>query len=178
MPAGLVDQNVELFVINDKIHALCKGTVIPFEDLPESVKNYFLQDMLTDFPAMIAIKKMGIIETKEMLQQYLKCNYGGFDKVPDLVVRDKSDANKEYWDCGCKGNCNYEGLICKLPSGPKGQLTKREMQVVNCLQQGKAIKEIAETLGTSFNTVRNQLANVKHKLDVQKDNEIILTLSV
>lgn len=177
LPAGLADRNVELFVKNDIMYATYNGKIMQFDELPEAIRFYFTEELLCDLAAVIALRKMGFSTNHEMLQQYIKCNYDAYDTVPDLVTTDRSDSNKEYWNCGSKGKCKYEGVICKMPTCKNGKLSKREMEVVFLLKQGKAIKEIADSLGTSFNTVRNQLVTVKHKLGVQKDNEILALTS-
>ena len=48
----------------------------------------------------------------------------------------------------------------------KGTLTRREFEVLECLQQGMCNKEIARSLGISVATVKNHLHNIFGKLQV------------
>jgi two-component system, NarL family, nitrate/nitrite response regulator NarL len=58
------------------------------------------------------------------------------------------------------------------------QLSKREMQVVNCVAQGLTNREIAKSLGLSEHTIKNYLFRVYDKLGVSSRVELLfMTLS-
>jgi two-component system nitrate/nitrite response regulator NarL len=58
------------------------------------------------------------------------------------------------------------------------QLSKREMEVVNCVAQGQTNREIAKSLGLSEHTVKNYLFRVYDKLGVSSRVELLfMTLS-
>lgn len=52
----------------------------------------------------------------------------------------------------------------KRTSGPEGELTKREQEVLNMLARGLSNAAIADELTVSVNTVRNHIANLSAKL--------------
>lgn len=50
-------------------------------------------------------------------------------------------------------------------------LTKRELEILEILSQGKSNKELADSLGVSENTVEQHLKNIYEKLKVQNRTE-------
>jgi DNA-binding NarL/FixJ family response regulator len=56
----------------------------------------------------------------------------------------------------------------------KPLLTKREVQIMECLVGGKINKEIVSELGLSTNTIRNHLRSIYVKLCVETRAEAIV----
>ena len=52
-------------------------------------------------------------------------------------------------------------------------LTERERQILDMLAEGKAVKVIAMTLGTSHNTVRNQRASILNKMSAESAADLV-----
>lgn len=52
-------------------------------------------------------------------------------------------------------------------------LSDREMEVIRCLSKGRSEKEIADELFISHKTVRKHIENIKRKLGVSKNTEIL-----
>lgn len=55
----------------------------------------------------------------------------------------------------------------------KVSISERESEVIECLSHGMSEKEIGEKLYISPKTVKNHLNNIRRKLGVQKNIEII-----
>lgn len=55
----------------------------------------------------------------------------------------------------------------------KYNLSKREMEVINLLNEGKSYREISEELFISLNTVKTHIRNIYPKLDVSSRHEIV-----
>ena len=53
------------------------------------------------------------------------------------------------------------------------QLTEREQEVLDCLAQGLAYKQIGDHLGISINTIRTHLRHIYEKLHVQSRTEAV-----
>lgn len=53
-------------------------------------------------------------------------------------------------------------------------VTPRESQVIELLSFGFSVKEIADALGCSENTIDTHIKNAKHKMGLQKNTEIVL----
>ena len=53
-------------------------------------------------------------------------------------------------------------------------LTRRERELLDLLAKGHRYKEIAETLGISFDTVRAHLRNIYDKLQVRSRTEAVV----
>ncbi len=52
-------------------------------------------------------------------------------------------------------------------------LSAREIEIVNCLAEGKTNKEIARNLGTSPHTVRNQVSRLSQKVGARNRTQIV-----
>jgi len=52
-------------------------------------------------------------------------------------------------------------------------LTDREREVLDLILAGCPLKEIANKLGTSYNTVKNQRARIMQKVDVRSETELV-----
>jgi DNA-binding CsgD family transcriptional regulator len=52
-------------------------------------------------------------------------------------------------------------------------LTTREIEVLTLLSEGKSSKEIAELLFISTMTVQNHRANIKKKLNIRKNADLV-----
>ncbi len=64
--------------------------------------------------------------------------------------------------------------ICRGRSrGTQDPLTPRERQVLQLIADGKTSKEIAQLLFISIHTVHNHRKNIKHKLAVRKNTELV-----
>lgn len=111
LPPGIMDANLEIFADGTKLMATFKGAIITFEQLPDSIKSVFQKLLDADKTASEYLSKE--YQTKEeMLYQYVWCNFGGWNMKPDM---DNETTSKEYWDCGCRGKCKSEGIICNMP---------------------------------------------------------------
>jgi DNA-binding NarL/FixJ family response regulator len=53
-------------------------------------------------------------------------------------------------------------------------LTKKELQVMKLLVEGKLNKEIAEEIGVSIYTIKNHLKNIYKKWNVRNRSEAII----
>jgi DNA-binding NarL/FixJ family response regulator len=59
------------------------------------------------------------------------------------------------------------------PTAPTETLTSREIEVLTLLSEGKSSKEIAELLFISTMTVQNHRANIKKKLNIRKNADLV-----
>jgi len=160
LPAGLIDGNLELFAVGKKVKAIYKGEVISFGDLPEEIKEAFRTEIVKDKEALLSLSAMGHTTDKDMLLQYVFCNYGGFDNEADFK---KGVGKKEYWDCGRRGKCNFEGKLCKNITINGKPLTPREIQVIKLIASGYLDKEISGLLFISISTVATHKDNIYKK---------------
>lgn len=102
----------------------------------------------------------------------LKKQIDHFVKEIDLLqstINSKSKDRKAYQFDILNGDIN------ELLTTP---LSKRELEVLLELKEGKGNKEIADTLFVSVNTIRTHLANIYEKLDVKNRLQAIHKLSV
>ena len=170
LPAGLTDKGVEFFVDHDKIKATYDGKIVFLSELPEEILEHIRSYMLTKPLALKALNEMNIINDMPMIEQFIKCNFGGYDFTPDIST-DK-EIKSEYWDCGKRGYCNYEGKLCGGIKVVNGVLSQREIDVIKLISKGKLDKEIADELNISISTVSSHKQNIQEKTGLQTKTEI------
>lgn len=161
LPAGLLDDNCEFFTQGSNVYALYKGKVIPFEEFPQELLDLLNIDLSKYPDAINALIDLNLLDEKSMLWQYTRCRFGGFDGEPDIYNGQLK--HTEYFECGERGTCKYEGKLCQAIKVKNGYLTKREIQILKCIAEGLLDKEIADALNISINTVPVFKKNIQDK---------------
>ena len=163
IPAGLKDKSIEVFVIDGDPMIFSGGNMIKLTDSIDAMT--MVREDLDKRPfAIMSYEVAGITDPVEQILQHAICMYGDFNTKVDITPDGIS--NPEYWDCGQRGSCPYEGTRCLLPSGPNGTLTPREIEVIKLIAQDLADKQIAEKLAICENTVHKHRDN---RLDIYRD---------
>lgn len=179
LPAGLEDGGVEFYVLDTgEIKCLIDGGAKSWDEIPKDILDLIAEDLARNPEAIKAIRDWNIYDSDEMLKQYIFCRFGGFDNEPDITP-DRKIIYTEYFDCGKRGKCKYEGKICatiKVGEDHQGNninLTKRELEVLKLVAQGKIDKEIASILDMSEETVRSHNQNIRQKGNFNRKPDMI-----
>ena len=171
LPAGLVDDDVEIFTTGNEVYATIKGSTLDFASWPESLKAALKADLNNHPNAVQALIDLDLETDDEMLWQYARCRFGSFDGRPD--IKDGKFLHTEYWDCGIRGKCPFEGKLCCSMKLSGGVVTAREMQVWELVTEGLLDKEIAARLKISDTTVPQYVRNLCKKGKVRHRGELI-----
>lgn len=161
LPAGLLDDNCEFFTQGEEVYALYKGKVIPYNEFPEELIELLKNDLSKYPDAVNSLIELDLLDDQSMLWQYTRCRFGGFDGEAD--IENGQLIHTEYFECGARGTCKYEGKLCQSIKVNNGYLTKREIEVLKCIADGLLDKEIADTLKISINTVPVFKKNIQDK---------------
>jgi DNA-binding NarL/FixJ family response regulator len=172
LPAGLEDKGLEIYLHKGELRVIYNSKIYSFELLPETIQDTFLQHMMANKIAYNSLKKdFGLTEIKAMLVQYIKCNFGNFDNVPDMD--EDGTIHSECWNCGLRGTCPGEGKVCGRLQGTNGLLTKRETEIFFLLVDGKSHKMIGDFFGTHIQTIETQLKYMREKLGCHSSIEVM-----
>lgn|SRR5574344_950750 len=103
-----------------------------------------------------------------MVCRFIRCNFGEFDELKHDIHA--GVFNFEEVKCPMRGECPYEGLICK----PEMEtiLTTAEKRVAILYARGYTFREIADELKIAYNTVHTELYHVKVRLKLSSSKEI------
>ncbi len=105
----------------------------------------------------------------QMVHRFIRCNFGEYDSTFDV-----SDCGRfvlEEVKCPLRGECIFEGTICKAKM--KTILSDREMEVAQRMGAGLSKTEIAEDLHISICTVARHISNIKSRLKLKHSNQIV-----
>jgi DNA-binding CsgD family transcriptional regulator len=160
LPAGLVDSGVEFFAFRNEVMCLHNGRTFYFEEIPSFILEIVEQDMMAHPEALRSLADWNIHRHEDMLRQYIYCRFGGFDNDPDIDSTGKID-HTEYFDCGQRGVCRFEGKLCCTIKAENGNLTKQELEVLKRVQLPD--KQIADELNISVETVSSHWQNIRNK---------------
>lgn len=114
------------------------------------------------------------VATFSMIERFIRCNFGEHDLLtPDI---DRDILCFEEVRCPLRGMCQDENIICKPQS--LFRLTPAEKEVTKLYLRGDTFDVIAEKLGKSPSTVKQQLWKLKKKLGAKNCREIIRVLRI
>ena len=165
LPPGLSDSHMEIWADeNMDIFILKDGRKQSLNEIDKETKQMLYDDMLQHPFSVACLNKMGFIRRPAMLKQYLACRYGNFDHTPDFTS--EGNTNSDYFNCGKRGSCRFEGKLCDKIKVAKGYLTKTEIHVVQMMALDLPDKQIAEILGMAENTLKNHKAAIFEKMEV------------
>ena len=172
LPPGLEDNGVEFYVIDNKIKCLHNGNRYNWGEFPEWILEKIEEDMISNPEALKALVLWDITDSEEMMRQYIICRFGGFDGHADITHEGKI-VHVEYFECGRRGNCSFEGKLCSSIKVGDEHLTKQEINIIKKIASGKHNRIIAAELSISEETVSTHNKNIQRKLGVVSKLEII-----
>ncbi len=175
-PGGLVDDNAEVFSDGKSLKGIHEGKTKNFTELPEEIQLYFeglYKNDKTETPECEDLHRnyFNCKTYREEIKQHTLCNYGGLDNQADY--NKDGQPQKEYWNCGHRGTCKAELIVCKPDCILKYNLTLREVEIIKLLASGKTDQETADKLGITLNTARTHERNIREKLGFNHRGEII-----
>jgi DNA-binding CsgD family transcriptional regulator len=172
IPAGLEDQNLEIYRHGNNAHAIFNGKSIDYLKLPDSIREIFQAEIISDKKVFQCLQlSMMITDVEKMEETYVGCRYGAMNFIPDLINgKTKSDIPT----CDEIETCPGYGIVCKAPEGPGGRLAKKEFIIGLMISKGMLDKEIADKLGIKIPTIRTHINRIREKLRVNNRIEIAL----
>jgi len=159
-------KNIEMFATGCDVKCFHKGSILNIEELPEAIINILLKKMYRNKKAIAAMKNLGLSEMQK-LKKFCWCNYGGINHEADITPELRI-SNSEYWDCGKRGNCQYEGQICS-----NKLLSKREIQFAKYLADGLIDKEIADKMKITYATACDYRVKIQKKTNTTNKVELV-----
>lgn len=163
-PSGLIDENVELFTHNNKQMALHNGQVKLLSDAPPYVLQLLTEDLNSNPAAVLALELSGYKTATEKLEKYTGCRYGGFDSAPDVINGQLAAA--EYHECGYRGSCPMEGIVCSSPRINGRVLSPFETEMIKHLASEDIIPVMAEKMAVSVTTFEERKKLLFEKFNV------------
>lgn len=172
LPAGLENKSVEIYLYEGEVHALYGGKAMHYFELPEHIREPFQAELIADKVAQQCLTEVfRIASPDDMELKFAACRYGNWDKNPDLV---DGKPVADVPNCSQTRTCPGFGIICLLPEGPGGKLSKQLYHITQLIGLGKLDKEIAAELNITLPTVRTHLTRIREKLAVNNRIEIAL----
>lgn len=109
-----------------------------------------------------------------IVHRFIRCNFGEYDSLT-FDVGNAGTFNFEEIRCPLRGECVFEGAICKPRL--RTALTERELEVARLLSEGLGRAEVAEELGISAYTVNRHIAKIKARMHFRHTSQIVARFS-
>lgn len=171
IPGGLIDENIELFSASGKMMATHSGSVKSLFELPSDFLA-ILEKEMRKVPSIVAALKMAGYKTKkEQLEKFAECRFGGFDLTADFKEGQFSKA--EYHECGFRGECPMEGIVCGFFKVNGEIITPFDIQMIKLLATEDTLPVIAEKLEVSMNTFEARKKLLFEKLQVLSRSRLV-----
>ena len=164
LPAGLTNSHIELFSANGKIMATHSGQIKSLFDLPKDFLKILNNEMRSSPATILALSLSGYESHKEQLEKFTECRFGGFDFVADF--KDGKLSDSEYHECGFRGECPMEGIVCGFFKANGHIITPFEISIIKLLATEDTLPVIAEKLFVSINTFETIKQKLFEKLGV------------
>jgi len=163
IPPGLLDENVELFSAG-RMMALHDGQLKILDELPVEFRAALKAEMYKSPSIVVALEMAGIMSQTEQLEKFAECRFGGFDLQADYQNGKFSEA--EYHECGFRGTCPMEGVVCGFFKFNGKVITPLEIELIKLLATEDTIPVIAEKLLLSVNTLEIRKKALFEKMGV------------
>ena len=158
--AGMIDKGAEFFNEGSKLFCVHDYKVHTWPNFPEHVLEVVRNDMMIHSDALESLSKWENLLPSEYVYRYILCRFGGIDDEPD-ITEDGLISHTEYFECGLRGKCKYEGKLCCSIKVEHGVLTKSELEILKRIKS--ADKAIADELCISPETVATHMQNIRRK---------------
>jgi len=158
---------IEFYAHQGQAFVFIDGEKMPVADAPVKVHKMIRRDLEHHPGALHALEQMNITDPIDQHLQYTMCMHGELNSQPDFIKFQPNTTDQEFTQliCGVQ-HCAHRGVLCHKIHGQYGNLTDRESEIVRHIARGAHPQEIADSFGTSINTVRNQIETIKSKIGV------------
>lgn len=102
--------------------------------------------------------------------RFIKCNFGEYDSLSS-DIDSSGHFNFEEVHCPLRGECKYEGSICRPELNTS--LTEREIEVLASISEGLDSYQISEELNIAPTTVNRHRENIKVKLGLKNISQLV-----
>jgi len=169
--AGLIDDGAEFFKHERKLYCTHAGKTHEWPNFPEKILEIIEDDMLKHPEALKALSEWENLPPEDHVYRYIICRFGGIDDEPDIDPKGQI-AHTEYFECGFRGKCKYEGKLCCTIKAEYGNLTKTELEVLK--RASLSYKEIGDQLNISPDTVSTHMQNLRLKTGLKNTTQLAI----
>lgn len=169
---GMACNATEFFIQNNELKIIQNSKVIPFCEISFATQEILQEAIDRDINVKTALMNMHPTSSIRRLEQFAKCRFGGLDFQAD--IKEGVLQEGEYWPCPKRGQCEAEGILCKLPSFNNKQLSKQDIQLLQLMATNKKNEVIADDLQVSFGTLHKLKKILYEKLGIQTKQQGVL----
>lgn len=162
---GILTDDTEFFLENDKIKVMSSGKVTEFTDLPFAKIQILKEEISKDNAVKATLLDMYPNSEYKRLEQFVRCRFGGLDYTADISANGVQSG--EYWDCPLRGKCKAEGVLCKSVEYNGKKLEPQDIELTKKLTTAATNEVIASELDLPMGSFHRAKKNLYQKLGVQ-----------
>ncbi|MCX6231108.1 MAG: LuxR C-terminal-related transcriptional regulator [Bacteroidetes bacterium] len=169
LPTG-IDKLIEINRFeNGEVTVTVKGSQMDYLELPLILREPFQAELISDSAALKSLKEnFKIFDADEMEYKFVSCRYAAYNGN----MHHHPEIDSEGSCCSEIKTCPAFNILCKIPVGKNGILSRQEFLITVLVSKGKLDKEIADELNIEISTIRTYLARIREKLCVNNRIEI------
>ena len=101
-------------VFTSNLHVRIGKEVNTYEKADDKLINQLFRKISDKYPAALdAIRNKGIETTRDIVKEFVRCNFGLLNHTPDFDT-ETGKLNFERVKCDCRKTCVNHGIICQL----------------------------------------------------------------
>jgi len=172
--AGMGCSATEFYISDDNVQIIENNRIIPFSEISDINIQILNNEIESDQAVQIELLKMHPNPEDNFirLEQFVRCRFGGLDYQAD--IKDGILQQGEYWECPKRGNCQSEGILCKLPSYNGKPLELNEIKLLQLTATNKTNEVIAEDLDLPLGSFHKIKKTIYKKLGIQTKQEAVV----
>ena len=168
---------IEFFLYNKDLWYISDGISKRFDENDTEIVDMVITTIRENYPsafkALQDIYKGSAMNVRYyrwlISNRFCKCNFGNLDSTETDIS--KKILNFEKVSCPMRGECKLEGIVCNPTF--KSPLSEAEKRVMKLIYDGVDLKDTADRLFLSVNTIKNHIKSVYNKLGIHEKAEFV-----
>jgi DNA-binding CsgD family transcriptional regulator len=166
---GILNDEIEFFVDDEKVKAICNGKVLDFTEISFGHIQMLKDEIERDREVKLHLLDLHPHSEYRRIEQFVKCRFGGLDYQAD--ISSEGIQKGEHWDCPLRGHCRSEGVLCKSVTYNGETLNAQDIALTKLLSTNFTNEAIAQELNIPLGSLHLAKKNLYKKYGVQTKQE-------
>jgi hypothetical protein len=168
---GMACTSTEFFQHEKELKIIQNGTIKNFAESSFCTIQILKEEIEKNEAIKAALNELHPDSEMKRIEQFVLCRFGGLDFQPD--IKDGIVQDGEYWPCPKRGQCSFEGTLCKLPKINGHRLNDLEILLMQKTSTDLTNDVIAEEASIPLGTFHKVKKELYEKLSIKTKQELV-----
>lgn len=170
---GMCDDSLEIFYHEeeDKLMAIQFGTIVDYDDLPQSSTDFLAKIIENDSELEIILNDWFPNNLNEQKKKLAKCRFGGLNYQADFNIKSGIIIHDRI-DCNIKKVCNGCDIVCKNIKYYGEEITETDIRLTQLLSTDLKNLAIADQMKMPMGTFEVSRTKLYEKIRVRTKPEL------